>query len=125
MTLYRMISPRFKEVLMKLFAKHLFMKASHNGLLNLWQGNKDLLSYITSFNRLLEETEWPAEKRTSLFYRGLQDDLKDVLAQIVEPPTECSEFIDLVVRLDHRLSERKGETFRVDTRLVVLKTEKN
>ncbi|KAJ1123800.1 hypothetical protein NDU88_002267 [Pleurodeles waltl] len=44
---------------------------------------------------------------TSLFYRNLRDDHKDVLAQIVEPPTECSEFIDLVVRLDHRLSEHK------------------
>ncbi|KAJ1199159.1 hypothetical protein NDU88_002997 [Pleurodeles waltl] len=37
---------------------------------------------------------------------------------------ECSEFIDLVVRLDHRLSERKGDKFWGDTCLVVLKTEK-
>ncbi|KAJ1209980.1 hypothetical protein NDU88_005349 [Pleurodeles waltl] len=62
-------------------------------------------------------------RRTSLFFCGLRDDLKDVLAQIVEPPTECSEFIDLVVRLDHHLSERKGEKFQGGTRLVVLKTE--
>ncbi|XP_069059510.1 olfactory receptor 51A4-like [Pleurodeles waltl] len=96
---------RFKEVLRKLFAKHLFVQASDNQLLNLRQGNKDLLFPITFFNQLVAETEWPEEKRTSLFYRGLRDDLKDVLAQIVEPLTECSKFIDLVVRLGHRLSE--------------------
>ncbi|KAJ1100201.1 hypothetical protein NDU88_005288 [Pleurodeles waltl] len=78
---------RFKEALRKLFAKHLFVQASDNELLNLHQENKNLLSYITSFNRLLAETERPEEKRTSLFYHGLQDDLKDVLAQIVQPPT--------------------------------------
>ncbi|KAJ1123214.1 hypothetical protein NDU88_001687 [Pleurodeles waltl] len=98
---------QFKEALWKLFAKHLFMQVSDNELLNLHQGNRDLLSYIASFHRLVAENEWPAEKRTSLFYRGLWDDLKDVLAQTVEPPTECSEFIDLVVRLDHHLSEHK------------------
>ncbi|KAJ1188233.1 hypothetical protein NDU88_004996 [Pleurodeles waltl] len=114
-----------QETLRKLFAKHLFVQASDNELLNLCQGNKDLLSFITSFNRLVAETECPEEKKISLFYRGLRDDRKDVLAQIVDPPMECSEFIDLVVRLDHRLSKRKGEKFWGDTHLVVLKTEKN
>ncbi|KAJ1213790.1 hypothetical protein NDU88_001421 [Pleurodeles waltl] len=57
---------RFKEALRKLFAKHLFVQASDNELLNLRQRNKDLLSYSTSFNRLVAETEWPGEKRTSL-----------------------------------------------------------
>ncbi|KAJ1209666.1 hypothetical protein NDU88_005039 [Pleurodeles waltl] len=71
---------RFKEALQKLFTKHLFEHASDNELLNLRQVNKDLLSYITSFNRLVAESEWPEEKRTSLFYCGLRDDLKDVLA---------------------------------------------
>ena len=73
---------RFKNTMRKLFAKHVFIQASDNELLNLRQGNKDLISYITSFNRLVTETQWPEEKRTSLFYRGLRDDLKDSLSHL-------------------------------------------
>lgn len=115
---------RFKNTMRKLFAKHVFIQASDNELLNLRQGNKDLISYITSFNRLVTETQWPEEKRTSLFYRGLRDDLKDSLSHFIDLPDDCSEFIDLVVKLDHRLSERRGERSRGDTKLLIIKPEK-
>ena len=39
-------------------------------------------------------------------YRGLNDDLKDALSQIVDPPEDWEELIDLVVKIDHRLGER-------------------
>ena len=114
----------FKTAMTRLFAKHVFIQSSDNELLNLRQGSRDLVTYITSFNRLVAETHWPEEKRTSLFYRGLRDDLKDALSHIVDLPEDCAEFINLVVRLDHRLGERKGERPRGDTRLIVLKSEK-
>lgn len=115
----------FKEKMRSLFAKHAYMQASDTELLNLRQGSKDLLSYITQFNRLVAETHWPEDKRTSLFYRGLGEELKDLLSQIVDPPEDCASFIDLVVKLDHRLHERKGERPRsVGPKMVFHRTEK-
>ena len=35
-------------------------------------------------------------------------------------PVDCSELIDLVVKLDHRINERKGERTRNDNRLVYM-----
>ena len=115
--------PRFKEALRKMFAKHSYMQAVDNELLGLRQGNKDLVTYLSSFKRLVTETKWPEDKRSSLFYRGLNDELKDALTQIVDPPEDWEELIDLVVEIDHRLGERKGEKFRAFKPLL-LKTEK-
>ena len=95
-----------------MFAKHAYMQAIDNELLGLRQGNRELLTYLSSFKRLVTETRWPENKRGSLFYRGLNDELKDALAQIVDPPEDWEELIDLVVKIDHRLGERKGERQR-------------
>ena len=35
--------------------------------------------------------------------------IQDIHSQVVDPPKDCSDFIDLVVKLDHCLRERKGE----------------
>lgn len=115
---------QFKRTMTSLFAKHTFMQASDNELLNLKQGNKDLLTYLTSFNRLLTETRWPEEKRVSLFYKGLRDELKDALAHIVDLPEDYSDFVDLVVKLEHRLGERKGDKSKLESRLTFIRHEK-
>ncbi|KAJ1089183.1 hypothetical protein NDU88_002334 [Pleurodeles waltl] len=77
-------------------------------LLDLQQGNQDLVSYLANFNRLVAETSWPEEKQAALFYKGLKEELKDILAQIDPQPTDCQDLINLVLRLDHRLAERRG-----------------
>ncbi|KAJ1098499.1 hypothetical protein NDU88_003610 [Pleurodeles waltl] len=41
-------------------------------------------------------------------WRGLKEELKDILAQIDPQPANCQDLINLVLRLDHRLNERKG-----------------
>ena len=115
--------PRFKEALRKMFAKHSYMQAIDNELLGLRQGSRDLLTYLSSFKRLVTETKWPEDKRGSLFYRGLNEELKDALAQIVDPPEAWEELIDLVVKIDHRLKERKGEKFRTN-KVILIKNEK-
>ena len=53
----------FKETMRKLFSRHVFIQTSDNELLSLRQGGKDLLTYVTTFSRLIAETEWPEEKR--------------------------------------------------------------
>ncbi|KAJ1206035.1 hypothetical protein NDU88_001450 [Pleurodeles waltl] len=77
-------------------------------LRELRQGNKDLIAYLSYFNRLVVETAWPEEKRSAVFHQGLKDKLKDVLAQVELQPEACTDLINLTLRLDHRLSERKG-----------------
>ncbi|KAJ1151000.1 hypothetical protein NDU88_003787 [Pleurodeles waltl] len=67
-----------------------------------------LVSYLANFNWLVAETSWPKEKQAALFYKGLIEELKDILAQIDPQPTDCQDLINLVLRLDHRLAERKG-----------------
>ena len=81
------------------------------------------MSYLSNFRRLVAETNWPEQKRCSLFYRGLNDDLKDALAQIVDPPEDWEELIDLVVKIDHRLGERRGEKSKVP-KLFIFKSDK-
>ena len=115
--------PSFKEALRKMFAKHSYMQAIDNELLGLRQGNRDLLTYLSTFKRLVTETKWPEDKRGSLFYRGLSEELKDALSQIVDPPEDWEELIDLVVKIDHRLNERKGERIK-NSRIVVFKSDK-
>ncbi|KAJ1138387.1 hypothetical protein NDU88_004774 [Pleurodeles waltl] len=77
-------------------------------LLDLRQGNQDLVSYLANFNRLVAETSWPEEKQAVLFYMGLKEELKYIIAQIDPQPTDCQDLINLLLRLDHRLTERRG-----------------
>lgn len=102
--------------LRKLFDRKSHMLSLDRELLTLRQGSQDLLSYITSFNRLVVETEWPPAKRISIFYQGLRGELKDVLAQVVQLPNTCEDLIDLTVQLDHRLLERRGDRNRGEGR---------
>ena len=104
----------FQTEFEKVFDRRTATLSADRELLDLRQGKKDLVSYLTSFNRLIAETSWPEEKRAALFYQGLKEELKDVLAQIDPQPTSCVELINLTLRLDHRLTERgmdkrKGE----------------
>ncbi|KAJ1216337.1 hypothetical protein NDU88_003940 [Pleurodeles waltl] len=73
------------------------------------RGNQPCVNYMqANFNRLVAETSWPEEKQAALFYRGLKEELKDILARIDPQPANCQDLINLVLRLDHRLNERKG-----------------
>mgnify|MGYP002804392277 CR=1 FL=1 len=102
----------FKTEFLRIFDRRAAAQATDNELLDLKQGNRDLITYLAQFNKLIVETGWPEEKRAAIFYRGLKDELKDALSQIPKRPTEVSELIDLVLQMDHRLSERRNERRR-------------
>lgn len=102
----------FKEEFLRIFDRRTAAQATDNELLEIKQGNKDLVAYLAHFNKLIVETAWPESKRAAIFYRGLRDELKDALAQIPNRPTEISELIDLVLQIDHRLTERRAEKRR-------------
>ncbi|KAJ1165667.1 hypothetical protein NDU88_006084 [Pleurodeles waltl] len=92
----------------RVFDRRTVTQSADHELLDLRQGNQDLVSYLANFNRLVAETSWPEEKQAALFYKGLKEELKDILAQIDPQPANCQDLINLVLRLDHRLNERKG-----------------
>lgn len=93
----------------RLFDRREVSLAQDKELLALRQGTRDLVSYVTQFNRLVIETDWPENKQTVLFYQGLKEELKDAIAQVEPQPTTCTAMIDLALRLDHRINERKGD----------------
>lgn len=69
------------------------------------------------------ETQWPEEKKTSIFYRGLRDELKDSLAEIVDLLSDCSKFNDLVMRLNKKVTERRGERPCGEHKLLLVQSE--
>ena len=99
----------FRAEFERVFDRRATTLCADKELLELQQGKGDLITYLSSFNRLIAETSWPEEKRLALYYKGLNDELKDVLAQIDPQPRTCTDLINLTLRLDHRLAERVGD----------------
>ena len=104
----------FRKEFERVFDRRATTLCADRELLEHKQGKSDLVTYLTKFNRLVAETSWPEGKRLALYYQGLKDDLKDVLAQIDPQPTTCTELINLTLRLDHRMAERSGQRNKVD-----------
>ncbi|KAJ1157947.1 hypothetical protein NDU88_010644 [Pleurodeles waltl] len=113
----------FRSAFEKVFDHRTTTFSADRELLELRQGRSDLVTYLTTFNRLVAESEWPEEKRMSLYYQGLRDDMKDILAQIDPQPSTCTELVNLTLRLNHRLAERRGERRAGDRRPVIPEKE--
>ena len=104
----------FRKEFERVFDRRATTLCADRELLELRQGKTDLVTYLTKFNRLVAETAWPVDKRLALYHQGLNDHLKDVLAQIDPQPSTCTEMINLTLRLDHRRAEREGQRSRAD-----------
>lgn len=102
----------FKKEFLRIFDRRTASQAMDNDLLELKQGNRELVAYLAQFNKLVVGTGWPEHKRAAVFYRGLREELKDALSQIPNRPTEISALVDLVLEIDFRQNERKGEKRR-------------
>lgn len=99
----------FREEFLKVFDRRADSYTADREMLELRQGSNDLVQYLNAFRRLVAETKWPVAKQTALFHQGLCDELKDAVAHIDPQPKTCEGLINLVLRLEHRLSERKGD----------------
>ena len=73
------------------------------------QGKTSCLAYATKFRRLAYETGFNNGALVNFFRKGLNDDLKDRLANALEEPDELEEFIALCVKIDQRLYDRRVE----------------
>jgi Ty3 transposon capsid-like protein len=65
-------------------------------------------AYSADFRRISTNTSWNDAALNAQFYRGLKDPVKDELAKIEKPETLDS-LIEIAVRLDNRLHERRME----------------
>jgi Ty3 transposon capsid-like protein len=65
-------------------------------------------SYAADFRRISSTTTWNDSALNAQFYRGLKDSVKDELAKMDKPET-LDAMIEISVRLDNRLHERRME----------------
>ncbi|XP_069498736.1 cytadherence high molecular weight protein 2-like [Ambystoma mexicanum] len=77
-------------------------------VLDIRQGNSDLLTYITAFKQVAAEAGWQEQAQYAIFRRGLREDIKDELARIAQP-TSFADLLTATLRIDFRLTERRME----------------
>ena len=65
-------------------------------------------TYAAGFRQIISKLDWDDDAYIAQFYQGLKEDIKDEVARM-DRPSELSEYIELVVRIDNRLYERKME----------------
>jgi len=73
------------------------------------QGKGSCLAYATKFRRLGHDTGFNNDALVDFFRKGLNEDIKDRLANALEEPTELEEYISLCVKIDQRLYDRRVE----------------
>uniref|UniRef100_A0A3Q1FJ22 Retrotransposon gag domain-containing protein n=1 Tax=Acanthochromis polyacanthus TaxID=80966 RepID=A0A3Q1FJ22_9TELE len=74
----------------------------------LTQGGQSVAEYAVEFQTLAASCDWNDAALRYSFHHGLNDELKDQLAS-KEETTDLKSLIDLAIRLDNRLRERRRE----------------
>uniref|UniRef100_A0AAQ5ZXR0 CCHC-type domain-containing protein n=1 Tax=Amphiprion ocellaris TaxID=80972 RepID=A0AAQ5ZXR0_AMPOC len=98
----------FTAEMRKIFDHPVRGRDAADRLLSISQGSRSVADYAVDFRTLASETDWNDGALRGVFYKGLQDTLKDELALREELAT-LEQCIDLAIRLDNRLRERRRE----------------
>jgi Ty3 transposon capsid-like protein len=80
-------------------------------LMTLAQNNRPAYQYASEFRRVMHETKWNEDALASIFYKGLRDDVKDELCKL-EKPDSLVKYMELAIKIDNRLFERRQEKKR-------------
>lgn len=80
-------------------------------ILDIKQGNTDVQTYLTRFQKLAAKADWPDSAQQTIYRRGLQDEIKDELAR-VSRPASFQELVTLSLQIESRLLERRSERRR-------------
>ena len=78
-------------------------------LMNIKQGKSLCLDYSLRFLTLANLTSWDDKTRREFYYRGLNDDIKDVLVQSLNPPETLAALSQKAQEVDQLLQVRKEE----------------
>lgn len=92
----------------KIFDDPNAQRHAQSAMHRLKQGKSSVLNYISRFRRIAHESGFNSQALMDAFYRGLNDDIKDVLA--MNEDVENLEFLmNLTIRIDNKLWDRKME----------------
>ncbi|KAJ1099937.1 hypothetical protein NDU88_005030 [Pleurodeles waltl] len=83
----------FVEEFEKVFDRQAITMSADKQLLELRQGNKDLITYLSHFNRLVVETAWPEEKRNK--EEEFQHSIATAAEKEVDLPSQFLEYSDV------------------------------
>ncbi|CAL9686262.1 unnamed protein product [Knipowitschia caucasica] len=83
-------------------------KEAAKRLFTLRQGNRSVAEFAIEFRTLAAESDWNDEALHGVFLNALSETLKDVMASR-DLPNKLDELIDLAIRVDYRLRERRRE----------------
>ncbi|KAI4900898.1 hypothetical protein NFI96_007223 [Prochilodus magdalenae] len=70
------------------------------------QGRRSVADYAIEFRTLAAESNWNSASLMEAYHQGLSEELKDELAPR-DPPSSLEDLIELSLRLDNRLRERR------------------
>uniref|UniRef100_A0A8D0HE74 Retrotransposon gag domain-containing protein n=1 Tax=Sphenodon punctatus TaxID=8508 RepID=A0A8D0HE74_SPHPU len=84
------------------------VKDAETIMLAIKQGKGSLVEYITQFQQLALELQWPDAVLKVMFRKGLAEDIKDQLA-FTELPETWEKLASLTLRIEERLRERRRE----------------
>ena len=76
-------------------------------LLTIRQGSRSVAQYTLQFRILAAESRWNDHALLSVYRKGLNDSIKDLIVR--DTPTTLSELISLSLKMDTRLQERRAD----------------
>ncbi|KAK2899294.1 hypothetical protein Q8A73_012423 [Channa argus] len=98
----------FVEELRTIFDHPARSKNAADRLLSLRQGFRSVADFSVEFRVLATEAQWDDAALRIVFRHGLSDPVKDELTHR-DPPDSLDELIELAIRLDNRIRERRRE----------------
>ena len=102
----------FIDLLLKTFDDPNTTSNARDLLSRIKQGRQSCLTYTTTFRNAAIETGYNEVARVALYRNGLNDQLKDALANLQTLPTSFDEIAGLCMNLDNRQFYRRNENRR-------------
>ena len=99
---------QFTQEMKKVFDHPVKGKEAVSNMLRLRQGTQSASQYALEFRILAAESGWNDTALQGIFLKGISEELKDELVTRDEPDS-LEALIDLTIRLDNRIRERRRE----------------
>lgn len=100
---------KFMENLKSVFLDPNQRQNAQRILRNFNQGKMSALNYTTKFMEYAIDAGYDDNAKISMFYAGLNDDIKDALSLNPNLPTTFDQFANLAIQVDNRIFERRQE----------------
>ena len=99
----------FFQLLLDTFEDPNAINNARDQLSRIKQGKESCLNYSTRFRNMAVETGYNEVAKVALFRNGLNNDLKDALANVQSLPEKFEDFVKLAITMDNRQYQRRIE----------------